>query len=410
MPETTTAQPLYFTSFEVALSREHRRAGLPAATGWADLGCFGSDEAYPGPASLILEWFLRLLETPWPWDTTCTSMGVCPDGARCAETSGFAIICHGGLVRDSVEPLLLQAFGVLAGKVSASSVAPSQLPALATACILLLTLPALVVWCLWSLCCGLEGGKQEVGQRAMERRRRRRGREEEARRRRGAGSDSAALGDDGGHDEELDVQGSDDDGSGGERRVQFVVGGSHVGRDVCCVADAEAAVTMSVGGGDGGGGGGAGGAEPLLVGVTKSSVRQLRAVVERLHGLGCSVGFVFPEMPNTDTANSFMRRVFDMLGDDPAVQWRPLSALGVPAAKLAKPPQPAAEAYVWLSASGFDFPGHAALHLDRDLQVVEGSSTLRALLKHFPPDTRVPTTFAPPTATELPADVGIDTR
>jgi hypothetical protein len=122
------------------------------------------------------------------------------------------------------------------------------------------------------------------------------------------------------------------------------------------------------------------------------------------------VGFVFPEMPNTDTANSFMRRVFDVLGDDPAVQWRPLSALGVPAAKLAKPPQPAAEAYVWLSASGFDFPGHAALHLDRDLQVVEGSSTLRALLKHFPPDTRVPTTFAPPTATELPADVGIDTR
>lgn len=82
-----TDRPLYFRSFEAALR--------PPASGGGAAGWSG-----------ITEWALQLLETPWPWDTSCTSMGVCPAGAACAQTTGFAIICAQGIVRDSVEPAL----------------------------------------------------------------------------------------------------------------------------------------------------------------------------------------------------------------------------------------------------------------------------------------------------------------
>ena len=82
-----TDRPLYFRSFEAALR--------PPASGGGVAGWSG-----------ITERALQLLETPWPWDTSCTSMGVCPAGAACAQTTGFAIICAQGIVRDSVEPAL----------------------------------------------------------------------------------------------------------------------------------------------------------------------------------------------------------------------------------------------------------------------------------------------------------------
>ena len=81
----TTDRPLYFRSFEAAL----RPPATPTA-GWG----------------AVAERALQLLETPWPWDTSCTSMGVCPPGAACSQTTGFAIICAQGIVRDSVEPQL----------------------------------------------------------------------------------------------------------------------------------------------------------------------------------------------------------------------------------------------------------------------------------------------------------------
>ena len=81
-----TDRPLYFRSFEAALRPP------------ADAGAAGG--------GAITERALQLLETPWPWDTSCTSMGVCPPGAACAQTTGFAIICAQGIVRDSVEPAL----------------------------------------------------------------------------------------------------------------------------------------------------------------------------------------------------------------------------------------------------------------------------------------------------------------
>ena len=89
MGTPTTARPLYFRSFEAALRPPPSAAEL-AAAGW-------------GP---VAEYALQLLETPWPWDTSCTSMGVCPPGAACSQTTGFAIICAQGIVRDSVEPAL----------------------------------------------------------------------------------------------------------------------------------------------------------------------------------------------------------------------------------------------------------------------------------------------------------------
>jgi hypothetical protein len=82
----TTDRPLYFRSFEAAL----RPPAGGGAAGWSG----------------ITESMLQVLETPWPWDTSCTSMGVCPAGAACAQTTGFAIICAQGIVRDSVEPAL----------------------------------------------------------------------------------------------------------------------------------------------------------------------------------------------------------------------------------------------------------------------------------------------------------------
>ncbi len=82
----TTDRPLYFRSFEAAL----RPPAAGGAAGWNG----------------VTESALQLLETPWPWDTSCTSMGVCPAGAACAQTTGFAIICAQGIVRDSVEPAL----------------------------------------------------------------------------------------------------------------------------------------------------------------------------------------------------------------------------------------------------------------------------------------------------------------
>lgn len=88
----TTARPLYFRSFEAAL-RQPPSTAEQAAKGWG----------------AVAEYALQLLETPWPWDTSCTSMGVCPPGAACSQTTGFAIICAQGIVRDSVEPWLRSA-------------------------------------------------------------------------------------------------------------------------------------------------------------------------------------------------------------------------------------------------------------------------------------------------------------
>ena len=82
-----TDRPLYFRSFDAAL-RPLDTAAAASRWGWWTEGA------------------LRMLETPWPWDTSCTSMGVCPAGAACAETTGFAIICDEGIVRDAVEPRL----------------------------------------------------------------------------------------------------------------------------------------------------------------------------------------------------------------------------------------------------------------------------------------------------------------
>jgi hypothetical protein len=80
---STTSTPLYFTSFADAL--------LPA---------HDFDHTDYG------EVFLSHLEVPWPWDRTCTSMGVCPQGARCGRTSGFAIICSEGTVREAAETVV----------------------------------------------------------------------------------------------------------------------------------------------------------------------------------------------------------------------------------------------------------------------------------------------------------------
>ena len=85
---TTTPHPLYFSSFDDALSTEPRRS--------------------LGKWSPMVDQLFAKLEAPWPLDTSCTSMGGCPrQGARCSRTTGFAIVCEGGVVRDTVEPLLV---------------------------------------------------------------------------------------------------------------------------------------------------------------------------------------------------------------------------------------------------------------------------------------------------------------
>ena len=43
---------------------------------------------------------------PLLWDRSCTSLGGCPDGTRCAQATQSALVCDTGLIRDMVEPRL----------------------------------------------------------------------------------------------------------------------------------------------------------------------------------------------------------------------------------------------------------------------------------------------------------------
>eukprot|EP00941_MAST-03F_sp_MAST-3F-sp1_P005429 g5429.t1 len=55
------------------------------------------------------EFALRCLETPLPWDTSCTALGRCESDMRCYNHGhGFAMVCKLGLVRDYMEIALLR--------------------------------------------------------------------------------------------------------------------------------------------------------------------------------------------------------------------------------------------------------------------------------------------------------------
>jgi hypothetical protein len=43
---------------------------------------------------------------PLIWDRSCTSLGGCPEGTRCAQATQSSLVCDTGLIRDMVEPSL----------------------------------------------------------------------------------------------------------------------------------------------------------------------------------------------------------------------------------------------------------------------------------------------------------------
>ena len=43
---------------------------------------------------------------PLLWDRSCTSLGGCPEGTRCAQATQSSLVCDTGLIRDMIEPSL----------------------------------------------------------------------------------------------------------------------------------------------------------------------------------------------------------------------------------------------------------------------------------------------------------------
>lgn len=46
------------------------------------------------------------VQMPLIWDRSCTSLGGCPEGTRCAQATQSSLVCDTGLIRDMVEPTL----------------------------------------------------------------------------------------------------------------------------------------------------------------------------------------------------------------------------------------------------------------------------------------------------------------